>query len=177
MSTGTLRAGQPVLYASQDLEVCVHECRVTVEDDIYVATLRPTRDLRLLDLTDVLREDATEFESLDLAVHMLFLAGPHSYEISRDIGLSAKNAGFDGVIYPSYYTAARTGRMPIETAWGISVRRFPGHETEAKSHVIPNLAIFGRPIKESALKVDCINRMVLTRITYDGVLGPLEYGA
>ena len=27
----------PILYASQDLEVCVHECRVTVEDDLYVA--------------------------------------------------------------------------------------------------------------------------------------------
>ncbi len=52
---------QPILYASQDVEVCVHECRVTVEDDRYMATLAPVRDVRLLDLTAVLEEDVTEF--------------------------------------------------------------------------------------------------------------------
>lgn len=49
----------PVMYASQDVEVCVHECRVTVEDQLYMATLAPVRDLRLLDLTAVLEEDVT----------------------------------------------------------------------------------------------------------------------
>ena len=73
------------MYGSQDLPVCVHECRVTAEDELYVATLSPTRDLKLLDLSVLLREeDGTEFDSLDMAVHMLFLAGKHSYEISRD---------------------------------------------------------------------------------------------
>ena len=48
----------------------VHECRVTVEDDLYMATLTPLRDLRLLDLTAVPEEDVTEFDSLDMAVHM-----------------------------------------------------------------------------------------------------------
>ena len=57
----------PVLYASQDVEVSVHECRVTVEDDPYMATLAPLRDLRLLHLTAVLEEDVTEFDSLDIA--------------------------------------------------------------------------------------------------------------
>ena len=66
----------PVMYGSQDLQVCIHECRVAAEDETFVATLGPTRDLRLLDLTEVLPEkDVTEFESLDMAVHMVFLAG------------------------------------------------------------------------------------------------------
>ena len=39
---GLLGAGRfdtaelPVLYGSQDLEVCLHECRVTAEDEIYL---------------------------------------------------------------------------------------------------------------------------------------------
>ncbi|MDR5812869.1 RES domain-containing protein [Caballeronia sp. LZ033] len=37
--------GFGVMYGSQDLDICIHECRVTAEDDIYVATLQPTKDL------------------------------------------------------------------------------------------------------------------------------------
>jgi hypothetical protein len=43
--------GLPVLYASPDLEICVHECRVTVEDELYVATLAPTGSLNLINLS------------------------------------------------------------------------------------------------------------------------------
>src|SRR3546814_11611336 len=92
---------QPVLYCSQDIEGCVHECRVTVEDELYLATLKPTRNLRLLDLTSLLREEkVTEFESLDMAVHMLFFAADHSYEITRAISAAVWKAGFDGLLYP-----------------------------------------------------------------------------
>ena len=81
------------MYGSQDLQVCIHECRVTAEDDLYVASLAPAR-LRLLDLTHLLHEQhVTEFESLDMAVHMLFLAGPHSYEIARIIAQASRDAG------------------------------------------------------------------------------------
>ena len=55
----------PVLYASPDLQLCIHECRVTAEDELYVATLAPLAPLRLLDLTVLLQEEhVTEFESL-----------------------------------------------------------------------------------------------------------------
>ena len=69
----------------------------------------------------------------------------------------------------------RTGRMPIETAYGISIRRFKGHEAHAKAQIIPNLALFGRPIKTGSIAVECVSRLVLTRIVYDGVFGPVEY--
>lgn len=116
--------GFPVMYGSQDLEVCVHECRVTAEDELYLATLAPTRELRLLDLTELLPEvGVTEFDSLDMTVHMLFLAGDHSYEIAREIGRAAQTAGYDGLVYPSYFSLLRTGGMPFETILGMSLRR------------------------------------------------------
>ena len=49
-----------------------------------MATLRPVRDLEPLDVAALLDETqkVDEFESLDLAVNMLFLAGEHSYPIT-----------------------------------------------------------------------------------------------
>src|SRR6266568_3459777 len=63
-------SGFPVMYGSQDLQICVHECRVTAEDNMFVATLAAKRDLKLLDLTALIPEEETEFESLDMAIHM-----------------------------------------------------------------------------------------------------------
>lgn len=168
--------GFPVMYGSQDIDICIHECRATVEDDMYVATLQPVRDFRLLDLTAVLKEEVTEFESLDMAIHMLFLAKSHSYEISREIAVAARRAGFDGAIYPSYFSLLRTGGRPFETAYGLSLRRFhPQAEQYAKAYTIPNFALFGRPIEQSTVTVKCINRMILTQIGYLGHFGPVAY--
>ena len=115
----------PVMYGSQDIDICIHECRAAAEDDIYVATLKVQRDLRLLDLTQVLDEEGTEFESLDMAIHMLFLARSHSYEISREIAMAARDSGFDGIIYPSFFSLVRTGGYPFETFYGLSMRPIP----------------------------------------------------
>lgn len=175
--TGRLDAsGFPVMYGSQDIDVCIHECRVTAEDEIYVATLKPQRDLRLLDLTHVLKESVTEFESLDMSIHMLFLARSHSYEISRAISLAAKDAGFDGIIYPSFFSLTRTGGHPFETTYGLSLRRFhPQAEEYVKAFTIPNFALFGRPVEDLLVRVECINRMILTHIGYQGHFGPVSY--
>ena len=163
----------PVLYGSQDLPVCVHECRVTAEDDLYVATLSPIRDLKLLDLSALLQEEATEFESLDMAVHMLFLAGKHSYDISRDLACAVHSAGYDGVVYPSYFSLLRTGGMPFETVYGISHRRIRQlHELE-KTKTVANLALFGRPIEERKVDVRCINKLILSRVEYGIHFGPV----
>ena len=167
---------QPVLYCSQDIEGCVHECRVTVEDELYLASLKPTRDLRLLDLTAVLLEEhVTEFESLDMAVHMLFFAPDHSYEISRAIAIAARKAGFDGLLYPSYFSQVRSGAMPFETVYGISVRRFPGAAQYAKAGIFSNVALFGRPVKEGALAVTCIDRLVIHKVRYEFRFGPAPF--
>jgi hypothetical protein len=168
--------GFPVMYGSQDIDICIHECRATAEDDTYVATLKPQRDMRLLDLSHHLKEDATEFESLDMAIHMLFLARSHSYDISRAIAVAAKDAGFDGLIYPSFFSLVRTGGRPFETAYGLSLRRFhPEAEKYAQSFTIPNFALFGRPLQELSVRVHCINRLVLTQIGYRVHFGPVTY--
>jgi hypothetical protein len=164
----------PVMYGSQDLHVCLHECRVTAEDELYIATLSPTVELNLLDLSAKLRdENVTEFESLDMAIHMLFLAGNHSYPISREIARAANASGFDGIIYPSYFSLIRTGAMPFETAYGLSLRMLSQFGEYEQSKVIPNLALFGRPIETSKIQVHCINRVILNRVEYGIHFGPV----
>lgn len=175
LGTGRLDSPDlPVMYGSQDLEVCVHECRVTAEDELYVASLAPTRSLKLLDLSYVLPEEhVTEFESLDMAVHMLFLAGKHSYSISREIAGAVRAAGYDGLIYSSYFSLLRTGSMPFETAYGISYRRFPQMREYEQSKSIPNFALFGRPLAEQKVTVRCINKVILSHINYGFHFGPV----
>lgn len=163
-----------VLYGSQDLEVCIHECRVTVEDEIYVATLKPNKTLKLLDLTELIDEEGTEFESLDLSIQMLFLASKHSYEISKELSFYVKDKGFDGIIYPSFFSLVRTGKVPFPTVYGISTRKIPQYKEFEKSSTIPNLAIFGSPIKDKKIKVENINKLGLNRIIYDYQFGPAE---
>jgi hypothetical protein len=168
--------GFPVMYASSDLQICVHECRTTAEDETFVATLEPTRDLKLLDLTEVLNEkDLTEFESLDLAVHMLFLAPEHSYEISRAISLASHKVGHDGIIYPSYFSLLRTGAMPFKTSYGISHRQLPRMHAQEKAKIVPNIALFGRPIQDGLLVVRSINRLLINSVDYKLHFGPVTY--
>ena len=166
-------ARNSVLYASQDLEVCIHESRFAAEDELFVATQTPTRQLRLLDLTAILEEELTEFESLDLAVHMLFLAGNHSYPISRAIAHAAAKAGFDGLLYPSYFSMLRTGAMPFETVYGLSLRRLSAAVEYEKTKIISNLALFGHPVAKGDVKVVGINRLVITRANYEMGFGPI----
>ena len=166
--------GQPVLYGSQDLEVCIHECRVAAEDDTFVATLRPKHDLRLLNLSALLkeREPVTEFESLDMAVHMLFLAGRHSYRVSRAIAEAVRLSGFDGLVFPSYFSLLRLGHMPFETVYGISHRRIAQLQEREQSKTIPNLALFGRPVATKDVEVTCIDRVIIERVGYEYHFGP-----
>jgi len=162
-----------VMYASPDLQVCVHECRATADHEIFVATLRAVTRLKLLDLTEVLKEDdTTEFESLDLAVHMLFLAGNHSYEITREIAAAAYAAGYDGVVYQSYFSLLRTGSSPFETSFGLAHRRIPQFAEHKKAKIVPNLALFGRPVDDGKVEVTCINRVMIRQAAYSLTFGP-----
>ena len=106
---------------------------------------------------------------------MLFFAGNHSYEICRDIAKKIKEAGYDGIIYSSYYSSLRTGAMPFETVYGISVRMFPSYKEHAKSQIIQNIALFGKPIAEKIVSVKCINRLILNKVIYDYHFGPVEF--
>ena len=164
-----------VMYASRDLDTCLHECRVSVEDDLFVATLRPRRALKLLDVSRLLHEpqEVSEFESLDLAVNMLFLAGEHSYAVTRAISRAVQRAGFDGMAYPSYFSMLRNGVKPFETTYGISHRRIPQYREFEDSKISPNYAIFGRPVEARLVDVQCVNRVVLSTVVYSVHFGPV----
>jgi hypothetical protein len=165
----------PILYGSPDLEVCVHECRIAAEDDVYFATIEPVKDIKLLDLTALLREEhLSPFESLDLAVHLLFLAGRHSYSITRAITAQAKANGFDGILFPSYFSLLRTGAPFLESAFGIPTRRFESAADYERSKIVPNVALFGRPIRDGRVTVSSLNRLYLRRVAYDIGFGPVE---
>ncbi|WP_067143181.1 RES family NAD+ phosphorylase [Oceanivirga salmonicida] len=166
----------PILYASQDLEVCIHECRVITEDEIYVATLKPNNTLKLLDLTEPIDENINAFESLDLSIQMLFLASkesPNAYEISRDLSLYVKEKGFDGIIYPSFFSLLRTGKIPFGTFCGLPLRKFPKYKEFEKATTIRNIALFGSPIKDKKIEVKNINKLRLNQIIYNYDFGPV----
>lgn len=153
LGTGRLDStAVPVLYASQDLEACVHECRVTVEDALYVGSISLTREITLLDLTAEIHEEETEFESLQITIHFLFSAASHSYEILRDIAKAARVAEFDGILYPSYFS-----------------------QVHRQDETVKNVAIFGRPIAEVTVTVDCIDRVILKKVIYDIHFGPADF--
>lgn len=166
----------PIMYGSPDIELCLHECRTSVEDEVYAAKLAPLNNLKVLDLTALIDDNIIEFESLDMAIHFLFLAGEHSYEICRDIAIAAKKHGFDGIIYPSYFSYIRTGQQPFNTVYGMSIRRIDHLKEYAQSQIVPNLALFGRPICENKVSVECINKVVINRIGYEISFGPAYHG-
>lgn len=167
-------AGLTVLYASPDIEVCIHECRATTEDKLYSAKLIPKTTLKMLNLATLIKEEGVdEFESLDMAIHFLFLAGKHSYPICGDIARRIYERGYDGIIYPSYFSYVRTGAIPFDTILGMSIRIVEPLTDFAAAQIIPNIALFGRPIAEGKVTVKCINRIMLNGIRYEMTFGPV----
>ncbi len=62
--------------------------------------------------------------------------------------------------------------MPFETAYGISVRRFPNAAKYATSGIFTNVALFGRPVSDGRVSVAGINRLVIHKVHYDFRFGP-----
>jgi DNA-directed RNA polymerase subunit RPC12/RpoP len=141
--------GLPCLYGSENLEICLHECRVSIPDVCFVASIRTLCSLRMLDLTAEPTEPfQTEFKSLNLAMRFLFTAESQSYEITRAIARFARKKGFDGIYYPSYFSLVKPER-------------------------IPNIALFGFPIRDRKVEVTCINKAMLKSSSYEVTMGPI----
>ncbi len=154
-----------VLYGAPELATCLHECRVTKEQDLYVATLKPTRSLQLLDLCVFPDEiDTNPFVSIDHTVASLFEEGSDVYPISRKLALAAQNEGYEGVIYPSFYSDLHNGKRSSEPEKGPS----------SKPWVSKNIGIFGKPIQDERLLITCINRMHLQEVEYTFYFGPAD---
>lgn len=142
----------PVLYVSDDIELCLHECRVTISDEIVVATLSPTRELRILDLcADIEWSGGTPFEDPNIFLSYIFRNRGNSLEHCRVISIAARDAGYDGIRYVSYYAQAK-------------------HHPQSQ-----NLAIFGNAISGGLLRLGSVNRVRISDMTYAFRLGPVLY--
>lgn len=138
-----------VFYAAFDIETCIHEGRATMNDELYVASLKSKKILKLLDVTKIQESpnEITPFESLEIAIHFIFTAGTISYKTTRLFAQAILKQGYDGVIYPSYFNQIRDRQYK-------------------------NIALFGKPIEEQKLKIIGINRVQINNVSYTISLGP-----
>jgi hypothetical protein len=144
---------KPVLYASDDIELCCHECRVLVADEIVVATLLTARPLVLLDLTaEFSSVGATPFDDPNIFARFLSLSRETQWlGHARTVARTAQAAQFDGIRYTSYYAQAK------------------------KQPEALNVALFGRPLEAGYLTIESVNRLRLTDVQYAFSLGPVLY--
>lgn len=150
-SAGRLNTeGVPVLYAAFDIETCIHECRATINDTLFLASVKPIRELELLDFTEVNENsnETTPFEDLSIAIRFLFIAGTNAYPITQAIAGKVQEQGYDGIIYSSFFNQIR--------------------DKEYK-----NIALFGRPVEDGKVSIDNVNRLMLNTVQYQFILGPV----
>lgn len=142
-----------VLYASDDIELCLHECRVLTADEIVVASLLAARPLTLLDLTaEFPLSGTTAFEDPNIFARFLSLSRLDQWlEHARAVARAAESAGLDGIRYTSYYAQAK-------------------HHSNAL-----NVALFGRVLEAGDLAIDSVNRLRLTDARYQFSFGPVLY--
>ena len=106
----------------------------TVEDALFLATLRPVRELKLLNLVSFPDEPLSHpCEDLDHAMVMLFLAEPHAYPISRAIACAALDAGYDGSFIHRFSACCGMACSPSNPIWACPIG------------VSPNLGLWKRP--------------------------------
>jgi hypothetical protein len=142
----------PVLYVSDDIEVCLHECRTTISDEIVVASLSSTCDLRLLDLSSEIQWDGgTPFEDPNIFVGIMCRNRGRWLEYCREISRVAYEAGFHGIRYVSYYAQAKHAGQSL------------------------NLGVFGRPISNGMLRLESVNRLWIADMAYQVRFGPVLY--
>lgn len=100
-------ANLEILYTSPSLPVCLHECRVAITDDLFVATFEAAQDIRLADLTaNYDQKPQNPFEDLRYFFNGIFLAREETvYGIARRIASKIKGKlGVDGFITDSFFT-------------------------------------------------------------------------
>jgi hypothetical protein len=95
-------------------------------------------------------QNSTPWDSLNHALGWIFSSSTESYSITKDIANYIYEKEFDGIVYPSYFQQ-------------VSIHNL--------NHV--NYAIFGTPIRDKKLNVVCINKINISRVTYEFILGPL----
>lgn len=141
--------GLSIFYGAEDVETCLHESRVALSDWIAVATFRPAAQLRLLDLSKDFDDSAarTPFERIDVLMNKFAFVGKEDYALCRELAVHIHQMGFDGFFFTSYF---------------------------AQAHVkwLRNIALFGHPVADGKLVLKSVNRVRLSRVTYEFGFGP-----
>ncbi|MCH7964648.1 MAG: RES family NAD+ phosphorylase [Bacteroidetes bacterium] len=138
-----------IFYSSPDLETCLHETRVTIADEIILATFKTKKELKILNIADSFteKEGITEFEMISILMYKLCTTNEEEYEKCRFISEFIKKNEFEGFKFLSYYT-------------------------NVKDEELYNIAIFGFPLKEDKIELQSINRIKLRRVDYTFSFGP-----
>lgn len=140
--------GTSVLYLSSSIESAIHECRVTVEDDMQLASVSIRDPLRIVDLTKTLNDSGEPWEDLSLSLSFICSTGEKAYPITRAIARSAFEQGYDGIYYWSFFNQISPEKGK-------------------------NLVLFGSPVKEGKVEIISIDRLLLDQIKYSFSLGAL----
>ena len=123
--------GIPYLYLCFAPETCVYETRPSAQDSLAIATFHATRDLRVLNLADILAPDffdAADIEAMPAQIrrvrfhrYLKALGGelrkpihssdqPTDYIPTQYLCELAKSIGLDGVLYSSSVDPTEDGR-------------------------------------------------------------------
>jgi hypothetical protein len=144
--------GERMLCAAVDIETCLFETRPAIDDiihnRIFVASLRPTHKLRLLDFT--CQREGPLAAVVEMTLKAFFQANQASYHLTQALSVLTKRRGYDGLVYPSDMQCLnrKTGQ------WS-------------------NVALFGAPVADGRLKVDSINKILVRTVQYNFDLGPV----
>jgi hypothetical protein len=142
-----------ICYTAFDVETCLHESRVTLQHNIFVATLELERDLRFLDLSSCKGPgEITPFENPAIWLGSLLYDGDDSYGVCRRLAARIRSRNFDGFTYASFFQQAAE-----------------------RTHV--NAAVFGTPIRSGILRVASINNVRLNNMAYNWQYGPVVVDA
>ncbi len=141
----------PLFYSSFDVETCLHECRVTVSDEISLATFRTKKKLKILNLIDSFAKEmqGTPFDSVEILLNKLCCSAEDEYWKCRLISKEIQKKRFDGFKYKSYFSLV-------------------------KPRILVNVALFGYPVKTGKIVLESINRVKLERVNYEYSFGPSE---
>ncbi|EPR6208168.1 RES family NAD+ phosphorylase [Escherichia coli] len=143
------KSGEKIFYGAFDIETCLHEIRVSLTDWIALATFRVKKELRLLDLTDIIESPSTPFESIKIFIRKIVYSGESEYSLCQELANEIKNRGYDGFITHSFFRQA--------------------HKNDLK-----NIILFGQPAKDGKISMISTNRISLKSISYEFSFGPME---
>lgn len=143
------REGEFMFYGAFDVETCLHEVRVKLNDWIALATFKTSRPLKLLDLTQVTDPPGTEFESIRILINKMVFSDKSEYSLCQELSSEIKSRGYDGFIISSHFKQA--------------------HKQDLK-----NIMLFGKPAEDGKIYLDSTNKVNLDNIAYDYSFGPMR---